>query len=65
MICAGYPKLVKGACYGDSGGPLMVQDSTGQWLQIGIVSFGPWVSQFRRLRCLHACREVRGLDSGV
>jgi len=41
MICAGYPKLVKGACYGDSGGPLMVQDSTGQWLQIGIVSFGP------------------------
>ena len=41
MICAGYQKLVKGACYGDSGGPLMVQDGNGQWLQIGIVSWGP------------------------
>ncbi len=42
MICAGYEKLVKGACYGDSGGPLMVQESSGQWLQVGIVSWGPY-----------------------
>lgn len=42
MLCAGYATLTKGACYGDSGGPLMVQDETGQWLQIGIVSSGPY-----------------------
>ena len=41
MICAGYHPLTKTACYGDSGGPLMVQDEGGQWLQIGIVSWGP------------------------
>ena len=42
MICAGYEPLTKGACYGDSGGPLMVQKSDGVWQQIGIVSFGPY-----------------------
>jgi hypothetical protein len=41
MICAGYRPLTKTACYGDSGGPLMVQNEGGQWLQIGIVSWGP------------------------
>ncbi len=42
MLCAGYEKLLKGSCYGDSGGPLMVQDKAGEWLQVGIVSFGPY-----------------------
>lgn len=42
MICAGYEPLTKGACYGDSGGPLMIQNSGGEWQQIGIVSFGPY-----------------------
>lgn len=42
MICAGYEPLTKGACYGDSGGPLMIQKNDGEWQQIGIVSFGPY-----------------------
>jgi secreted trypsin-like serine protease len=41
MICAGYETLTKGACYGDSGGPLMVQRADASWAQIGIVSWGP------------------------
>lgn len=42
MICAGYDTLTKGACYGDSGGPLMVQKADASWAQVGIVSFGPY-----------------------
>lgn len=41
MICAGYETLTMGACYGDSGGPLMVQRADASWAQIGIVSWGP------------------------
>ena len=41
MICAGYETLTKGACSGDSGGPLMVQRADASWAQIGIVSWGP------------------------
>lgn len=41
MVCAGYETLTKGACYGDSGGPLMVQRADASWAQIGIVSWGP------------------------
>ncbi|MCS6828139.1 MAG: serine protease [Caldilinea sp.] len=41
MICAGYETLTMGACYGDSGGPLMVQRADASWVQIGIVSWGP------------------------
>jgi hypothetical protein len=41
MLPAGYPKGRVSSCYGDSGGPLMIQDpGTGEWLQVGIVSFG-------------------------
>lgn len=41
MLCAGYETLTMGACYGDSGGPLMVQMPDAAWKQIGIVSWGP------------------------
>ncbi len=43
MICAGYPKGNRDACYGDSGGPLIVHDpEKGGWQQIGIVSWGEY-----------------------
>lgn len=41
MVCAGYRKGAKSACYGDSGGPLLVPSDTEQgWTQVGIVSWG-------------------------
>jgi hypothetical protein len=41
MVCAGYQKGAKSACYGDSGGPLLVpSDTTTGWTQVGIVSWG-------------------------
>jgi Trypsin len=39
MICAA-TLAGRNACYGDSGGPLLVPDGHGGWLQAGIVSFG-------------------------
>jgi hypothetical protein len=42
MLCAGYLKGGKGACYGDSGGPLLIPSPQGTaWMQVGIVSWGP------------------------
>ena len=39
-VCAG--NLIGGedSCQGDSGGPLQVQDATGAWVQVGVVSYG-------------------------
>jgi hypothetical protein len=39
MVCAG-TLAGRNACYGDSGGPLLVPDGHGGWLQAGVVSFG-------------------------
>ena len=30
----------RGSCYGDSGGPALVADLDGSYVQVGIVSFG-------------------------
>jgi len=38
-VCVGGPGTGKSACFGDSGGPSVVQESNGQWKQIGIASF--------------------------
>ncbi|PRD33950.1 UNVERIFIED_CONTAM: Chymotrypsinogen A [Trichonephila clavipes] len=40
LICAATPTHDKGACNGDSGGPLMLLDANERWKVIGIVSWG-------------------------
>ena len=39
-LCAGLPEGGRDSCQGDSGGPLMAQTASGEWRQIGVVSFG-------------------------
>ncbi|MFH8371328.1 S1 family peptidase [Streptomyces sp. NPDC018031] len=39
-ICAGYQQGGVDTCQGDSGGPMFRKDSAGQWIQVGIVSWG-------------------------
>jgi putative cell wall-binding protein len=39
MLCAGLHFI--GACSGDSGGPLVATDPTGNFVEMGITSFGP------------------------
>ncbi|MEQ9259818.1 MAG: trypsin-like serine protease [Roseovarius sp.] len=40
MICAGWRSGGTDSCQGDSGGPLVVRDDLGNWLQVGVTSFG-------------------------
>ncbi|MDF1720855.1 MAG: trypsin-like serine protease [Minwuia sp.] len=40
MICAGLDQGGRDTCQGDSGGPLLVKDELGDFVQIGIVSWG-------------------------
>lgn len=39
-ICAGYDEGGVDTCQGDSGGPMVRQTSSGEWVQVGIVSWG-------------------------
>lgn len=40
MLCAYTPGGGRDACQGDSGGPLVVQEPGGDWVHVGIVSWG-------------------------
>ncbi len=52
MLCAGVPGGERTSCSGDSGGPLMVKQDNGKWLQVGIVSWGQEPSNAES-RCAH------------
>jgi len=39
-ICAGYPQGGVDTCQGDSGGPMFRPDANGNWVEVGIVSWG-------------------------
>ncbi|WP_432067683.1 serine protease [Streptomyces sp. C10-9-1] len=39
-ICAGYSQGGVDTCQGDSGGPMFRRDAAGDWIQVGIVSWG-------------------------
>ncbi|WP_020423438.1 trypsin-like serine protease [Amycolatopsis sp. ATCC 39116] len=39
-LCAGYPEGGTDTCQGDSGGPMVKQNAAGEWVEVGIVSWG-------------------------
>ena len=39
-VCAGETTGLKDSCQGDSGGPLMARDEMGEFVQVGVVSWG-------------------------
>lgn len=71
MICVGDEDAGETPCYGDSGGPLLVRNSSDTgWAQIGIVSWGPYgcvepgfYAVFTRISTLRSWVDACLLDS--
>ncbi|HWA20539.1 MAG TPA: serine protease [Devosia sp.] len=61
MLCAGLKSGARDTCYGDSGGPLLVQRG-GSYLQLGIVSWGEGPAE-AEIKCGNA--NVYGVYSRV
>lgn len=64
QIPAGYPKGQTGSCWGDSGGPLLIQNNA-KWTQVGIISaLGGWDCRDPKHPSINTRISYSGSDQG-